>query len=620
MNRSKILSIIDHYEYVSFDLFDTLLKRNVENPNQIYQILEEKIGLNGFSKIRANSEVLLWNSSIQDFNFPNIYDNIKNLSLDFKEVVMKKEQELELKYSTLNYEMYEIYLYCLKKHKKVIFISDMYYDHKFILKLLHKNNINKFEKLYVSSDYNKTKCSGELFKFVLNDLNIISKNIVHIGDSFKSDYLMARKYHIRSIKIPTKVNYLYSNDLRNECKNLDESILVSFVNNQLFKIEDDYEKIGYETLGIFLIGFSSWLFQNCKRNNINQILFLSRDGFIMKKAFDKMYSKDLGLETNYFYASRRSLTVPMLSNINSFKDVFSIIKYRKKETFKNLLKRVGIEKLYVEDEYLTNVVFDRDEILTDDKVIALFDKYVPLIKENSKCEKENFMKYFKSVVHDKNVAIVDIGWHGTTQDCMEKLLGDKYNIIGYYLGLSEEQQDNKFSYAFDRNSKRFNAKLISAFRGIIETFFSANHGSVKRYILTDKFPNVELEEFTIKGQTSEIISSIHNGALKCVDDYKSLFENNNFNISGDLAFQSMYNVMVKPNLHVINLFKKISFFDTETRLLINSHDIKYYILHPKCFKNDFVESDWRIGFLKNIFKFANHCDKLVLIIYKIAGK
>ena len=191
MNRSKILSIIDHYEYVSFDLFDTLLKRNVENPNQIYQILEEKIGLNGFSKIRENSEVLLWNSSIQEFNFPNIYDNIKNLSLDFKEVVMKKEQELELKYSTLNYEMYEIYLYCLKKHKKVIFISDMYYDHKFILKLLHKNNINKFEKLYVSSDYNKTKCSGELFKFVLNDLNIISKNIVHIGDSFKSDYLMA---------------------------------------------------------------------------------------------------------------------------------------------------------------------------------------------------------------------------------------------------------------------------------------------------------------------------------------------------------------------------------------------------------------------------------------------
>ena len=52
---------INKYKYISFDIFDTLIKRNVEKPEDIFKIVEKKLQIENFyesifkeKKIRSN--------------------------------------------------------------------------------------------------------------------------------------------------------------------------------------------------------------------------------------------------------------------------------------------------------------------------------------------------------------------------------------------------------------------------------------------------------------------------------------------------------------------------------------------------------------------------------------
>ena len=52
-----IYKMVDSVEYVSFDIFDTLLKRDVREPRDIFYIVERKTGRKGFAIERINAEI-----------------------------------------------------------------------------------------------------------------------------------------------------------------------------------------------------------------------------------------------------------------------------------------------------------------------------------------------------------------------------------------------------------------------------------------------------------------------------------------------------------------------------------------------------------------------------------
>ena len=91
----------------------------------------------------------------------------------------------------LNPEVQCMYELALQMKKKVIFISDMYFSEHFIVELLQKRGIKQFEKVFVSSEYQQTKKSGNLYKIVKQELKVKLGVIIHIGDNSQSDYQMA---------------------------------------------------------------------------------------------------------------------------------------------------------------------------------------------------------------------------------------------------------------------------------------------------------------------------------------------------------------------------------------------------------------------------------------------
>lgn len=613
----KLKNKIEKYEYISFDIFDTLIKRNIDNPTKVAMMLEKKNNIVGFSKERIDSEINCWkNKKDKEFNLSTIYKNIKNFSEKQKKELMKEEIELEKNICTVNLNMISFYDYCKKIKKKIVLISDMYLPKNVIEEILNKNGITYYEKIYISSEVGKTKSNGKLFDFVIKDLGIKPKEIIHIGDNLRGDYLMPKIKKMGAIKIPNRIDNLSYQKYGQKTYSLDDNILQSFINNSISNINDEYEKIGYETLGPLLIGFSNWLMKECQLKNIKNIYFLSRDGYIMKKAFNIMFPDD-EIKIYYFLASRRSLTVPLLSNIKDFSEVSQIINFRKIETFSSVLKRMGIDEIFDEDYEIKDVEIDRNRLTNDKQLINRFNKYIYKIRSNAEDERKSFIEYFNKNVKAKNIAIVDIGWHGTMQNCLIKLLESNNidcKINGYYLGLTEKMGNDKKSYIFNENEDDFDSNLVSAFRGVIETFFSANHGSAKRYI---KNCEVELEKFEQSPNNEKIVDSLHKGALKCIEEYKKLQLNIYEKITGKYVFDPMYNLMVKPDLKTIKILGNIEFFDTENRKLVKNRKMIEYFKKPNIILEDFINSDWRIGYLKNNFKLFNNYDKIVRFIYII---
>lgn len=61
----------------------------------------------------------------------------------------------------------------------------------------------------------------------------------------------------------------------------------------------EYYKFGKEYFGPFLLGFTKWLDKNIRNTKVNKIFFFSRDGYMMKKAFDEI--SELSNQSTYVY-------------------------------------------------------------------------------------------------------------------------------------------------------------------------------------------------------------------------------------------------------------------------------------------------------------------------------
>ena len=131
------------YKYVSFDIFDTLILRNVSKPVDIFEIVEVEYNkiheekLSNFKNLRIEAELTARkNTSKEEITINEIYDNLK---FDNKDEIKELEIQIEKSFIVKNPEMFEIYNKCLENGLKVIITSDMYLPQEIIEDVL-KNN------------------------------------------------------------------------------------------------------------------------------------------------------------------------------------------------------------------------------------------------------------------------------------------------------------------------------------------------------------------------------------------------------------------------------------------------------------------------------------------------
>lgn len=354
---------------VSFDIFDTLIVRPFWVPDDIFYFVAEKVrqivpDAETFIAMRRESEEKCrlisktLESGTEDVTLREIYTFMMKLfGFSEEETVAMMSAEMEAELYFCRPRCAGVALFELAKFigKRVVLTSDMYLEKHLIERMLEKCGISGYDKLYLSSDYKKLKSTGGLFKIVKKAEGGTKKMLLHIGDNWGSDVLAAEKAGMRPLFFPKAVE-TYTNNISNiyagdafkqiydgAHANYDSRCVMdqlplrclfacvahgffddpfrSFHGGSLYNADAYF--MGFSTLGMHLLGLVKFIKDKAEKLGLDHIVFLARDGYIVKKIFDVLYEGS-GIRSSYFYANRKTL-LPFV--VKRKEDLFGLYQY-----------------------------------------------------------------------------------------------------------------------------------------------------------------------------------------------------------------------------------------------------------------------------------------------------
>ena len=353
-------------------------------------------------------------------------------------------------------------------------MSDMYLDRDTVNKILESNGYH-VDSLFISSEYDETKGSGKLFKRVMKDKGISDPSLIcHIGDNPNSDVARPRELGIIAFHLPRPVNVLngfdenhghllkkvinrpnpYINTPKVFSQYLGNRCAWAIVANRIFdnpfapfKIESDFGMnpyfVGYCALGMHLFALSRWMMDNEKGKD-RTLHFISRDGYLLKRCYDRCVKDLNGYKTNYLYASRRSL---LLAGIKNPSDMYSIPFKVNSDSLRigQLLEMVS----YLFDESAQADLSDKivskygsldTPIGTLERMLEIISFIVENYKDKMDFQKSeaNLKKALSSV--STGDAIFDIGYSGRTEEAISAVIGSPIDSYYVYIEKGIEHQ------------------------------------------------------------------------------------------------------------------------------------------------------------------------------------
>lgn len=456
-------SIMKH-DVISFDMFDTLVVRKVDEPTDIFEIVGHKLGISNYRQIRINAEKKARQKSkaINGHEEISIYDIYKEVAFQ-TEIDANKgvlcEFETEMEHCIGNPYFLAIYNILMSNKKTICVTSDMYFNENQLKALLENCGYTNVDKIFVSCDYkcSKIRYGGELYK-VIKKYYGEEKDIVHIGDNRKSDFENARLQNINAR------HYFACRTFGNKNKVKGLSPLISSFYNAVvnFRLHNGneayslYWEFGYKYFGLLALGYVSWLHKMAYINDLDSVCFLARDGYLFKKIYDRLYTD---IPSKYILWSRATACRYGLEKN------YVISKLVKKgigiSTVRQLLDVIGLtDKQEIFDEYG-------------------FYSWIPIMRSNVESFSNVFLenwdrfnfeekglpyeKYLASILSEcENIAIVDTGFSGRNLFELKKYLRshikDIKNIKMVYIANEEPLMNSLYNlkeeykcYVFDTN-------------------------------------------------------------------------------------------------------------------------------------------------------------------------
>ena len=295
---------IEEYDYISFDVFDTLLLRPYARPTDLFRHMERNENVPGFADARISAERRARTKENPEVTLSEIYHMIRP---EFAGL-MRKEMEYEAQVLQPNPEMKRVFDLSVRKGKRVVLLSDMYLPSGFIADILSSRGFSGYEKLYVSNDDGKSKCFGDMFRKALEDLGIPPSELLHIGDDERSDGSTPSAMGIATERYE-KVIERYLREHKRERRfylkkrDLDRSVIVGTDALNWISRNDNnnyWHNLGYRYGGPVLTAFASFIDDNVKDKE-GTILFVARDGYGPMRAYNILYGD---VKNRYVYAAR----------------------------------------------------------------------------------------------------------------------------------------------------------------------------------------------------------------------------------------------------------------------------------------------------------------------------
>lgn len=509
----------------SFDIFDTVLTRQLSCPADVFTILGERLRSAGFRvpapevfknlrircerwarRLNINNEVLL----------PDIHDLLGGL-LFWSETqrIEAASQERQIEASVLKSTPYgcRSVKYARDQGARVMFVSDMYLESSFLCEVLSREGLyQEGDLVVVSGEWKCSKASSTIWPRLFKHLNCSAFDIFHQGDNPHSDVDSPAAFGIAARRLGTSVVSRWEQWRAGRSPLPVEEwggiAAISRITRSSCQEPDDYwTQLGTGLLGPILLGFSTWVMEQAKRDGLETLWFLSRDGWLFYEAAKRL-NTDASLQLQYVGINRLHLRhalegpVPLEELFSGSRVItWTLVAERlclSAEDLLELQKSVGGELAH------------HKRITADVRQSVLHVLNQPAWREicASKVRQagEQTEAYIRQCLTEVSgsLGLIDIGWAGRTQDGLETICPTL--SVGYYLGLSGSASEGKGKKAWlydQRTGEGFCS--LNQFQRMIEVLLGGVSGPLLGYQKRDQkwHPQFAEEEYGEKAPGRE---------------------------------------------------------------------------------------------------------------------
>lgn len=534
--------IVDQYDAISFDLFDTLLIRRVHFPDML------KAPVGRFIAAKAKACGLVWKpekvhelrdkieaaqrmQTGQEFEDHEArYPEFMN---DVLKHIFKDRMDADLLREITDYELAienamlvpraKLVQWLQKQHEKgktILVISDMYLPSDHLKRLIEHAGFGDFVNHVVSSaDTFKAKASGAAFPMLKAKYNLEPRRWLHIGDNPISDGVRPNDFGIHSVVIK---------DVSEKTRKLifriyyGFSLGSAFWNGRMFQqmmlpLENENQPQhplyheGYNFLAPLVGAYVQRIAERTIELNIKKVFFMSREGWAFKKFWELAmpivfpnYLPDI----EYLYVSRMALAGPScayqgLTQTNA--DIVFLAPGNR--DFRDVCKVFNLDIKSLEP-FLKRHKLKHDDPLSpfySDESVTYYAKFIDMledlefqqeVKRQTRPPNDALQLYLEKLgfFDYEDVALADVGWMGTIQRFLHdavKHRKDKPRFHGFLMGASRgisyaTRPDNYVEgLIFDYDRCDFAGSLMMYAQDIFEEAFRAPHPGLNGYRLTE---------------------------------------------------------------------------------------------------------------------------------------
>lgn len=552
--RQKIDYFATDARWISFDIFDTLVLRPFLTAHGardfLSLVVREQFGIDDFGSLRTQAEARARARTGRDVDLEHIYAQLQqdaSLSADVANAILAlelaTEQRLLIPRQQVVGALEEL---AADPHRNVLGVSDMYIRSDDLKSILPAQITTSLQRLYVSCDTGWRKDTDEGWKALLATERAEAKRWLHIGDNEHADVM--RPLHaglLFPVHVLRPAAYL---DVLPALRSLRPTptqsgqwaheLWLGLIANHFAQAGDEHpewfsqsvqlatpESFGYAVLGPLLADYLTWLARNALAHGSRKLLFLSREGYLLHRLFDRLRTRVPALATvdgQYLLVSRRGVNTPATCTLADLAVVF-----RKPYTgsFRGLLdSRLGDAVAQAAQQTLGKAALDREVYLPEmaEELIERLSPIAEALAEISRKERDAYLRYWHTQVADGEQPIVaDIGYVGSIQAQLSRIVDQP--LGGAYFAVTAEIDhvltgDMWASARYHDGRSSAEPSPVQQCHLLLESVLTSPSGQFSHIEWHDDQPVPRYREDAEHVRRWPVIEQIHAGAERFIDD------------------------------------------------------------------------------------------------------
>lgn len=532
---------------VTLDVFDTLVQRPFLSPEAarayLSRLAHASLGVADFADLRVRAELRARQEMRRDPTLSEIYAAMSALAPAAPvEALSALELETEARLLSPRTGAISALASLRVRGKRLVALSDMYLDAATLRNVLPSAVNALTDDCYVSCETGMRKDDGSVWPALARREGISPAAWLHIGDNEHADI---QQPHWHGMLTP--VHVLRAAALLDVVPALrplrttpdapwPEQLRLGLIANHFSAIADVQPEafhgapvisprtLGYVVLGPMVLDYLIWLSRLAGGRGVEVLLFLSREGHLLNRAFERLQDAapalTEGLRGRYFLASRQATG---MATLRSQEDLPALLDGSYNGTLADLLDaRLGTAATAAVRAQMDKAAINEAVFLPEmrDAIVARLAPALDALLTVAEAARRHYQAYWQDTVGDAPALVADIGYAGTIQRHLARLLARR--VDGAYFAL-DTRADDRLSGVGDAQARYHDARLsedhspVLAHDLLLESILTAPHAQFAGFEARDgvRHPRYAGDIDTTRWSS---IEAVHTGALAFIDD------------------------------------------------------------------------------------------------------